>query len=34
MTDEPANEFATRSVNLADPRLGAAAIYASDDFFA
>jgi len=28
------SEFATRWVNLADPRLGAEAIAASDDFFA
>jgi allantoicase len=34
MSDEPSNEFATRYVNLADPRLGAAAIFATDEFFA
>jgi len=34
MTDESANDFATQYINLADPRLGAAAISASDDFFA
>ena len=28
------SDFATRCINLADPRLGAAAIYATDDFFA
>lgn len=31
---KPANEFAWRYVNLADSRLGAAAIAASDEFFA
>jgi allantoicase len=36
MTSEPADapDFARSSVNLADPRLGAAAIAASDEFFA
>ena len=36
MTSEPADapDFALSHVNLADPRLGAAALAASDDFFA
>ncbi len=34
MSDEPSNAFATRYVNLADPRLGAAAVFATDEFFA
>src|SRR5215510_3817849 len=34
MTTQPDNDFATRWVNLADPRLGAEAIYATDEFFA
>jgi len=34
MVTKPANEFAWRYVNLADSRLGAAAIAASDEFFA
>ncbi|MGH6927551.1 MAG: allantoicase [Dongiaceae bacterium] len=34
MSDDPANDLATRYVNLADPRLGAAAIHATDEFFA
>jgi len=34
MTEQSAEDFATRYINLANPRLGAAAIYATDDFFA
>src|SRR5262245_41538979 len=34
MTTQPDNEFAVRWVNLADPRLDAEAIHASDEFFA
>jgi allantoicase len=34
MTTQPDNDFAVRWVNLADPRLGAEAIYATDEFFA
>lgn len=34
MVTKPENDFAWRYVNLADPRLGAKAIYATDEFFA
>jgi allantoicase len=34
MVTKPANEFAWRDVNLADSRLGAAALSATDEFFA
>ena len=34
MRTTPENSFANQYINLADPRLGAAAIYATDDFFA
>lgn len=34
MVTQPENEFAGRYVNFADPRLGAKAIYATDEFFA
>jgi len=34
MSTQPENEIAARWVNLADPRLGAKALQASDDFFA
>ena len=34
MTEEPGEDLAARHVNLADPRLGAAAIFATDEFFA
>ena len=34
MVTQPENEFARRYVNLADLRLGAKAIYATDEFFA
>ncbi len=34
MIEDPSDEFSARYVNLADPRLGAAAIYATDEFFA
>ena len=34
MSTQPENQFAARWVNLADPRLGAKVVHASDDFFA
>src|SRR5215470_10938340 len=34
MSTQPENEFAARWVNLADPRLGAKVVHATDEFFA
>ena len=34
MTDQPQHPFGSNLVNLADARLGAEAIFATDDFFA